>query len=122
VPPRKRRPRGHIEQLPSGSWRAWVYAGRDPLTGKDRRLKETAPTYEAAQVELTKLLRQIDEDQHPKSAITVRQAITQWLDVAELEVTTRERYDDLIRLYILPNLGDLQASKLDAGRGMSAGR
>ncbi|MDX6396551.1 MAG: hypothetical protein QOJ73_7614, partial [Streptosporangiaceae bacterium] len=30
----------------------------------------------------------------------------QWLDVTELEVTTRERYDDLIRLYILPPLGD----------------
>jgi hypothetical protein len=43
----------------------------------------------------------------PKTAITVRQAITQWLEVAELEVTTRERYDDLIRLYILPALGDI---------------
>ncbi|MDP9221877.1 MAG: site-specific integrase, partial [Actinomycetota bacterium] len=114
MPPRKRRSRGQVEQLPSGSWRALVYAGADPLTGKERRLRETAPTYEAAQVALTKLLRQLDEDQHPKTAITVRQAITQWLDVAELEVTTRERYDDLIRLYILPTLGELQASKLDA--------
>jgi integrase len=114
VPPRKRRPRGHIEQLPSGSYRAWVYAGTDPLTGKDRRLKETASTHEAAEVALTRLLRQVDEDQHPKTAITVRQAIAQWLEVAELEATTRERYDDLIRLYILPTIGDMLASKLDA--------
>jgi len=28
-----RGPAGHIEQLPSGSWRVKVYAGADPLTG-----------------------------------------------------------------------------------------
>lgn len=91
-----------------------VYAGTDPLTGKMRYLRETAKTYGAAEVLLTRLQGQVDENQHPKSAITVRQAIVQWLEVVELEVTTRERYDDLIRLYILPTLGNLQASKLDA--------
>lgn len=50
----------------------------------------------------TKLQCQVDVDQHPKAAITVRQAVTHWLDVAEHEDTTRERYDDLIRRYILP--------------------
>ena len=44
----------------------------------------------------------------------MRQAVEQWLDVAELEATSRERYDDLIRLYVLPTFGDLQAAKLDA--------
>jgi integrase len=91
-----------------------VYAGIDPLTGKRRYLLETAASNEAAKRALTKLQRQVDEDRHPKSAITVRQAITQWLEVVELEDTTRERYDDLIRLYILPTLGDMLASKLDA--------
>jgi hypothetical protein len=33
-----------------------------------------------------------------------------WLDVAEHEDTTRERYDDLIRRYILPNLGDMRVA------------
>jgi hypothetical protein len=37
MPPRRRRPRGHIEQLPSGKYRARVYAGLDPLTKKKRR-------------------------------------------------------------------------------------
>ena len=63
---------------------------------------------------LTQLQRQVDEDQHPKSDITVREAIEQWLEVAALEDTTRERYDDLIRLYVLPTFGHLQAAKLDA--------
>jgi integrase len=111
---RPSRSRGHIETLPSGSFRARVYAGIDPLTGKRRYLVETATSQEAAKRALTKLQRQVDEDRHPKTAITVRQAITQWLEVVALEDTTRERYDDLIRLYILPPLGDMLASKLDA--------
>ncbi|HKR52624.1 MAG TPA: site-specific integrase, partial [Pseudonocardiaceae bacterium] len=114
MPPRKRRPRGHIAKLPSGSWRAVVYAGTDPLTGRQRQLRETAKTYEGAKIALTKLQREVDQDQHPKTNITLGQALTQWLEVAELEDTTRERYADLIRLYIVPTLGGMLASKLDA--------
>ena len=36
------------------------------------------------------------------------------MEVADLEVTTRERYEDLIRLYIVPTFGDLQAGRLEA--------
>jgi integrase len=115
VPPRRRRrARGHIEELPSGSCRAVVYAGIDPLTHRRRYVRETAPTYDEAEVALTRLQAQVDEDRHPKSDITVRQAVAQWLEVAKLEDTTRERYDDLIRLYILPTFGEMQAGKLDA--------
>ncbi|MCW2612450.1 MAG: integrase family protein, partial [Cryptosporangiaceae bacterium] len=39
--PSKRRQRGSIDQLPSGSFRVRVYAGVDPLTGRDHYLKET---------------------------------------------------------------------------------
>src|SRR3954471_21505540 len=110
----RRRVRGNIERLPSGSYRANVYAGVDALTGREHRLKQTAATYAEAEVALTKLLRQVDEQTHAKSGITVREAIQQWLDVAELGVTTREQYVDLIRLYIGPTLGDMQAEKVDA--------
>ena len=34
VPPRQAPLSGHIEQLPSGSWRVKAYAGKDPLTGR----------------------------------------------------------------------------------------
>jgi integrase len=56
----------------------------------------------------------VDEDRHPKTDITVGQAIQQWLDVVRLEETTRDRYEDLVRIYIAPTLGDLVAAKLDA--------
>ncbi len=45
-------------------------------------------THPEAKRLLTRLQNQVDEDRHPKSNITVRQAIAQWLDVAELENTT----------------------------------
>ncbi len=67
MPPRKRRVRGHVEQLPSGSYRAVVYGGIDPLTGRECRVREVCKTYAAAEKALTKLQRQVDEDQHPKS-------------------------------------------------------
>ncbi len=110
----RRRPRGHIRQLPSGSYQAIVYAGVDPLTGKERYERKTAATYQAAEVLRTQLQARVDQDRHPKSDLTVRQAIDQWLEVAKLEDTTRDRYDDLIRIYIDPTLGTMKAAKLDA--------
>jgi hypothetical protein len=101
MPPRKRRQRGHIGQLPSGAYRVRVYAGTDALTGRPRQLCETVPTYAEATKALTRLQGQVDEDTHTKSDITVRQAVERWLEVVVLEDTTRERYDDLIRLYVL---------------------
>jgi hypothetical protein len=109
-----RRPTVSPEGRSSGSWRAIVYAGKDPLTGKRRLLRESAPTYADAKVVLIKLQRQVDEDQHSKTAITVARAVEAWLKVAELAATTRERYDDLVRVYITPTFGELSAAKLDA--------
>lgn len=111
---RQRRPRGHIEERPNGSFRAVVYAGIDPLTRKPRYLKKTAPTSAQAAVELTKLQNQVDEQRHPRSGITVGQAIEKWLEVAELEESTRERYEGLIRIYLAPTFGAMPAAKLDA--------
>jgi integrase len=47
---------GYIQQLPSGSFRVSVYAGTDPLTGRQIRLRKTCRTERAAQIELGKLL------------------------------------------------------------------
>jgi hypothetical protein len=37
--------KGHIQRLPSGSFRIKVYAGTDPVTGKERLLTSTASTH-----------------------------------------------------------------------------
>jgi len=49
---------GYIQQLASGSFRVSVYAGTDPLTGRQIRLRKTCKTERAAQIELGKLLEQ----------------------------------------------------------------
>jgi hypothetical protein len=49
---------GYIQQLPSGSFRVSVYAGTDPLTGRQIRLRKTCKTERAGQIELGKLLEQ----------------------------------------------------------------
>jgi hypothetical protein len=57
--------RGHIEQLPSGSFRVLVYAGTDPVTGKPRRLKQTCSDEASASAALGRLLAQADGDRFP---------------------------------------------------------
>jgi hypothetical protein len=49
-------PSGHIEQLPSGSFRVTVYAGTDPLPGRPLRHRETAKTMPQAEIVLGRLL------------------------------------------------------------------
>jgi hypothetical protein len=53
--PTPRRGRGDIESLPSGSFRAVVPAGMDPLTGRRRALRETAGTRREAEKALTRM-------------------------------------------------------------------
>ena len=106
-------PRTHRRTL-LGSFRAVVYAGVDALTKRPRYLKETFKTYTAAEVALTRLQAQVDDERHPKTNITVGQALDQWLEVAQLADTTRDRYEDLIRIYIRPSFGSVPAAKLDA--------
>ena len=41
---------GHLERLPSGSFRVHVYAGIDPLTGRELRHRRTVKTEQQAQI------------------------------------------------------------------------
>lgn len=109
-----RRTEGSIEELPSGRLRVRVYAGRDPLTGKARYLREVVDTERQARIARARMLTQVHERRQPRSDITVAQAIEQWLEVAEHEESTRERNEQLIRLYILPALGRQACSRVDA--------
>jgi hypothetical protein len=70
--PSRHRARGHIEELPSGSYRAVVYAGVDPVTGRERRLKESAKTFKAAEVALTKLQRHAAAQLRPRTWCAIR--------------------------------------------------
>ena len=66
---------GHIERLPSGSYRVIVYAGTDPLTGRRLRFRQTAKTEEQAQILLGKLLEQVAEGRQSETGVTVAEVL-----------------------------------------------
>jgi integrase len=105
-------PSGHIEQLPSGSWRAKVYAGTDPLTGREIRLRRTCKTERAAQIELGKLLEQADAGRRPETDATVGQLMDRYAEVADWDLSTRKANEVYIRRVIKPALGHLQVRKI----------
>ena len=102
---------GHIEQLPSGSWRAKVYAGTDPLTGREIRLRRTCKTERAAQIELGKLLEQAAAGRQPETDVTVAQLLDRYVEIAEWDLSTRKANEYYIRRTIRPALGRLQVRK-----------
>ena len=106
--------RGHIERLPSGSFRVSVYAGTDPVTHQPRRLKETCPDEASAAEALGRLLKQADGDRHPDRQATLGHALDKYLEVADLELSTREAHEGYIRRTIRPVLGDVKLRKLGA--------
>jgi integrase/DNA-binding transcriptional regulator YhcF (GntR family) len=112
----KRRQRGEIETLPSGSLRVKVYAGNDPLSGRRHFLSETIPAGPKAVAEAekarTRLLNQVDEQRNPRTKATVNQLMDRYLDLLDVEVTTRTSYEGYIRNHIRPLLGTLSVGKL----------
>jgi len=109
----KRRQRGSIRPNGAG-FQVRVYAGRDPLTKKDIYLHEQAETEVEAEKVRTKLLHQVDENRHPKTQVTMSFLLDRWLGVAELDETSYERVEGIIRNYLKPTFGDLKAGKLTA--------
>jgi integrase len=105
---------GHIERLPSGSLRVRVYGGKDPVTGKERRYKRTVKTEAQAAAELARLLRDVEAERAPDDSATVGLLLDRYLDVADLEVSTREAHEGYIRRTIKPVLGEVRVRKLRA--------
>ena len=52
--------KGHIQRLPSGSFRVKVYAGTDPVTGEERLLRQARADEASAHVALGRLLVEAD--------------------------------------------------------------
>jgi integrase len=104
--------KGHIERLPSGSYRVHVYAGTDPVTGKPRRLKCTVKTEAKAVQELARLLRAAEAGRAPDDSATLGLVLDRYLEVADLGVSTRLTHESYIRRIIRPVLGDVRLRNL----------
>ncbi len=104
--------KGHIEQLPSGSFRVSVYAGIDPLTRRAIRLKTTAKTEQQARIELGRLLKDASEGRTPETGATVATLMDEYAAVAEWDVSTRQTNEGFIRRTIKPALGPMKVRKV----------
>jgi integrase len=65
------------------SVRVSVYAGTDPLTGRQIRLRRTCKTERTVQIELGKLLEQADAGRQPETDATVAQLMDSYAAIAD---------------------------------------
>lgn len=94
-----------IRELPGGRYEVKVYAGRDPFTGRERRISRTVHgSKRKARDTERDLIRQI-RDQAPTAEVTVGQMLDRWLEVAELEDSTRYQTKRVVESRIKPALG-----------------
>ncbi|MQA14701.1 MAG: tyrosine-type recombinase/integrase [Pseudonocardiaceae bacterium] len=114
--PRKKRPRGNIEQLPSGALRVTVFAGVDPVTKRRHRLREIVPPGPAADAEAQKVMRRlanrVDERRNPRTNATLNQLLDQHLEMLDLEPNTIEGYRELADNHIRPLIGTQKVGAL----------
>jgi integrase len=118
APKKARRARGGVDTLPSGALRVRVFAGYDPLTKQRHYLTEVVPAGPKAAAEAekvrTRLLSQVDQQRSPRTRATVNQLMDRYLDVIDVEETTRRTYIGYIDRHIRPQLGALQVGRIDA--------
>jgi integrase len=115
---RAKRQRGEIETLPSGSLRVKVYAGVDPVTKRRHYLHETVAVGPTAQREAekarTRLLAQVDERRNPRTRASVNQLLDRWLEVLDVEASTRQGYVRKLDKHVRPVLGKVPVGRLEA--------
>jgi integrase len=104
---------GAIEPRGEGSWRLRY---RVKVNGKSKLFRKTVKgTKSEATKELLRLLNAGLEGTHvAPDKLTLRVWADQWLSVRPIGQRTRQRYDELLRLHILPVLGDRPLQQIDA--------
>ncbi len=107
--------RGTIQQRGS-SWRIQVYLGKDPGTGKKKRVYKTLQgSRRDAEKALRDLLHSLDDGTLVQpTKVSVAQYLEQWLanHKASVAFTTWEWYDMVCRKHIAPHLGHVPLQKL----------
>ncbi len=108
--------RGEIKQRSPGSWQIRVFLGRDE-NGKRIRKNETVRGKKAdAERRLREILGEMDRGVVPS---VQRYKLTEWLNVWLADVVspnkeqkTVDRYEEVIRIHLAPNLGNIEISKI----------
>src|SRR4051812_26857895 len=112
----KDRRRGSI-RVRGGSLQVRVFAGVDPVTGRDRYLSESVKGTDRAarrQAEkvMARLQAEVDGQRSAQSTVSLSYTLDEWLQTVELEDSTRDTYVGYIERTIRPTLGTVPISKL----------
>jgi integrase len=106
---------GHIKEVRRGRFRIVVEAGKDPATGKRKRIvryfegrKSEAEDY------MAELLAQVNTGTYVKpTRITVAEWLKQWIDSrTDLAPKTQEDYRSYIEKHLIPALGAIPLDQL----------
>ncbi len=95
------------------SWFLIIELGRDPVTGKRRRVYRTTATRKEAEQEQARLRHEaatgLDVDR-----IIVADYLRRWLDTSRpnLAPSTYHRYEQLLRVQVVPRIGGVDLAKL----------
>ncbi|HEY7265218.1 MAG TPA: hypothetical protein VH589_27535 [Trebonia sp.] len=89
-----------------------MYAGKDPLTGREIRFRKTRRTEVEAQIELGRLLELARAGRNPESGVTVAELLDQDVPIAGWDLSTEESNLGYIRRTIKPALGTKEVRKV----------
>jgi integrase len=100
-----------------GSLQVRVFAGVDPVSGRDRYLSESVKgTDRAARRRADKVMArlqtEVDGQRSAQSSVSLGYTLDEWLGTVELEDSTRDTYVGYIERSIRPTLGGIAVSKL----------
>ena len=105
------RERGHIRKR-GNSYQVLLYAGVDPLTGRELRMVESTTDRAEATRILNRMRAEVQAQQHARTRATLGAALDAWLRVHEAEETTLDGYHGYVRRCVTPALGDVPLSKV----------
>lgn len=109
--------RGHVRKRGKDSWEVRFDAGPDPTTGKRRQVSRAVRGIrKEAEAVLASLIARYESGiDIPRGKQTVAAFLARWLDVHARPNTapkTYRRYEQLLRLHVVPVIGGLMLSKL----------
>ena len=110
------RRRGSV-RVRGGSLQVRVFAGVDPVTGKDRYLAETVrgtdrAARRVAEKAMARLQTEVDGQRSASSSVSLGYVLDEWLRTVELEDSTRETYVGYVERTLRPALGLVSIAKL----------
>jgi integrase len=108
---------GHVRQRSPGSWEIRYSAGPDPSGKRKTATATVRGSRKDAEKELRRLLHSVDAGAHvDPSRMTARDWFAAWLTEVRPAVAQRshQRYEETVRLYLAPALGNVPVAKLTA--------